>query len=138
MILGILLFIIFLSLSALHISWAFGKKWGFENSLPKNEAGDRILNPKKVDCAIVGIGLLLFGIFYLTKVDLIPFALPEQVVRIASWVIPFIFLFRAMGDFKYVGFFKKVTSTDFAKKDSAFYSPLCLIVGLIGILLELA
>lgn len=91
-----------------------------------------------MDCAVVGAGLLLFGVFYLIKVDLIAFVLPEIVMKAASWVIPIIFLFRAMGDFKYVGFFKKVTSTSFAKRDSSYYSPLCLGIGLIAILTEFA
>ncbi|WP_370089317.1 DUF3995 domain-containing protein [Ekhidna sp.] len=138
MILGALLFTIFLALSLLHLSWALGSAWGFENSLPTTEDGTRILNPKKIDCAVVGGGLLLFAIFYLIKADLISFALPEIVMKAASWVIPIIFLFRAVGDFKYVGFFKKVTSTSFAKRDSSFYSPLCLGIGVIAILTEFA
>ena len=48
-----------------------------------------------------------------------------------------IFILRAIGDFKYVGFFKKVKNTPFAKLDSKFYSPLCLLIGLAFIWIEL-
>lgn len=138
MVFGIVLFIVFLILALLHLSWALGSTWGFENSLPTKEDGTRILNPKRIDCVIVGLGLLIFGIFYLIKVDLISFVLPGMVMKAASWLIPIIFLFRAMGDFKYVGFFKKVTTTSFAKQDSLYYSPLCLGIGVIAILIEFA
>ncbi len=124
-------------LSVLHFSWVFGSKWGFEESLPKNEKGERLLNPSKKDSAVVGIGLLLFAIFYRVKVGIIPIDLPAWVLSVAGWVIPTIFLFRAMGDFKYVGFFKQVKGTDYALNDTKYFSPLCLILGLNGIFIEL-
>ena len=37
---------------------------------------------------------------------------------------------RAVGDRKYVGFFKRVRDTEFARRDSRIYSPLCLLLGL--------
>ncbi len=40
-----------------------------------------------------------------------------------------VFLLRAMGDFRYVGFFKKVTHTAFARQDTRLFSPLCLWLG---------
>ncbi|MEO9871701.1 DUF3995 domain-containing protein [Ekhidna sp.] len=135
MILGILLFIIFLFLSILHFSWALGNSWGFENSLPQNEDGELVLKPSRRDSAIVGIGLLLFGTFYLIKVGLVTLELPTWAVSIASLVIPLIFILRAIGDRKYVGFFKSIKSTAFAKKDTKYYSPLCLIIGLTGLMI---
>ncbi len=137
-ILAIVIFIIFLGLSLLHISWALGSKYGFETALPTNEEGKRMLNPKKSDSLIVGLGLLIFGLFYLIKVDLIAFELPSIVLSAASWVIPSIFLLRAIGDFRYIGFTKKIKSTPFAIKDSRYYSPLCLSIAIIGFILGIA
>ncbi|MEP1034982.1 DUF3995 domain-containing protein [Ekhidna sp.] len=134
-ILSSILFLIFLALSLLHLSWAFGSSWGFEDALPKNEDGKRMLNPKKLDSFIVGFGLLLFGCFYLIKAGIVPFEIPPFVISVASWVIPGIFLLRAIGDFRYVGFSKKVRNTTFAKKDTSFYSPLCLSISVIGFIL---
>lgn len=128
--------VILISLGTLHLHWALGGTWGFEKSLPSNEEGERVLNPKKIDSAIVGLGLTLFGLYYLTKVELIPIILPHWASISAGWFISIIFLLRAMGDFKYVGFFKKVRSTPFGKLDSSFFSPLCLMLGVIGILIE--
>jgi len=47
---------------------------------------------------------------------------------ILSLLIAVAFFFRAVGDFNYVGFFKKVKNTGFAKRDNRYYSPLCLLV----------
>ncbi len=137
-ILSYTLFIIFFALSALHISWGFGSSFGFEDAIPKNEDGKPMLKPKKIDSIIVGLGLLMFGSFYLIKVNVIPLQLPSVVISVANWVIPIIFLLRAIGDFRYVGFTKKIRSTQFARKDTRFYSPLCLTIAIIGFILRMA
>lgn len=130
--LAIILFSIFFILSMIHFSWALGSSWGFEDAIPKNEEGEPMLNPKKIDSIIVGMGLLIFGCFYLIKAEIIEFTLPDLIISIAGWVIPGIFMVRAIGDFRYVGFTKKVKSTAFAQKDSKYYAPLCLVIAGIG------
>lgn len=121
----------------LHLYWAAGGNFGFAASLPTKESGERVLNPKKIDSAIVGLGLVSFGFYYLLKTELIEYPLPNWLTTYGGWIIPSIFLLRALGDFKYVGFFKRVTKTDFAYKDTRYFSPLCLITGIIGILIQL-
>lgn len=137
MILSILLSLILIGLGMIHFNWVIGGKFGFVESLPTKENGERILNPKKIDSAIVGIGLTAFGFFYLLKSGLIEFNLPESIMKYGSWIIPIIFLLRAIGEFKYVGFFKSVKKTDFGKLDTKLFSPLCLIIGLFGIVIQL-
>jgi hypothetical protein len=39
-------------------------------------------------------------------------------------------LARAVGDFRLVGFFKRVKDSVFARMDSRVYSPLCVLLGL--------
>jgi hypothetical protein len=133
---GNLLVLVFSLLGILHIFWALGGIWGFENSLPTNEAGERVLNPKKTDSAIVGMGLLFFATFYLIKLETIEMVLPNWAAVSAGWIISIIFILRAIGDFKYVGFFKKVQDTKFGELDSKFYSPLCFGIGILGIIIE--
>ena len=41
-----------------------------------------------------------------------------------------VLLARAVGDFRYVGFFKRVRGSRFATLDSRYFSPLCLLLGL--------
>ena len=137
MILSISLSIILIALGMIHFNWVIGGKFGFKESLPTNESGERVLNPKKIDSAIVGIGLTIFGVFYVFKSGLVEYALPEWIMKYGSWIIPIIFILRSIGEFKYVGFFKRVRNTNFAKLDTKFFSPLCLIIGITGILIQL-
>jgi len=132
--LSIILFLIFTILAVIHFNWVIGGNWGFDKSLPTNEKGDRILNPRKIDSAIVGFGLLGFGLFYLSKSGLIHFGLPTWVYTYGGWIIPSIFILRAVGDFKYIGFFKKIKTTDFGKLDSQLFAPLCFGIGILGLL----
>lgn len=126
-----------LALSLIHFSWVMGSKWGFDKALPTNKEGTTVLKPSRFDSAMVAIGLFLFATFYLLKGDFISLSVPSYILRYAGWAISSIFLLRAIGDFKYVGFFKKVIGTEFAKLDTLFYSPLCLILAAIGVWLEL-
>ena len=42
-----------------------------------------------------------------------------------------IFILRAIGEFNAVGFFKKIKDTEFAIYGTKYFSPLCLILGVI-------
>jgi len=137
MILSILLSILLIGLGLIHFNWVVGGNFGFSESLPTKENGERVLNPKKIDSAIVGIGLTAFGFFYLLKSGVIEFIIPGWIMAYGSWIIPIIFLLRAIGEFKYVGFFKKIKKTEFGKLDTKLFSPLCLIIGIFGIIIEL-
>jgi hypothetical protein len=53
------------------------------------------------------------------------------------WFIPSVFILRAIGEFNYVGFFKKIKHTEFAKADSKIFSPLSLGIGAVGLLIQL-
>lgn len=137
MIISILLGLTLLTLGTIHFTWVFGGEFGFAASLPTKENGERVLNPKKIDSAIVAIGLTIFGFFYVLKSGLIDHNFPEWILNIAGWFIPSIFLLRVMGEFKYVGFFKRVKNTPFGKLDTKFFSPLCLIMGIFGIIIQM-
>ena len=137
MVLSVLLGIILIALGIIHFNWAIGGKYGFSASLPTNQNGERVLNPKKIDSGIVGVGLTAFAFFYLLKSGLIASNLPWWIMEYGGWVIPGIFLLRAIGDFKYVGFFKRVKRTEFGKLDTKFFSPLCLAMGITGLMIQL-
>lgn len=137
MILSLILSLIFIILGGIHFNWVFGGKFGFAEALPTKENGERILNPRKIDSAIVGIGLSAFGLFYLFKSGIIDYSLHEWLLKYAGWIIAVIFILRAIGDFKYVGFFKKIKSTVFGKWDTKLFSPLCLIIAILAIIIQL-
>jgi uncharacterized membrane protein SpoIIM required for sporulation len=55
-------------------------------------------------------------------------------VQITAWLIAAVFALRAIGDFRYVGFFKRIRDTRFARLDTLAYWPLCAVLAvLIGI-----
>ena len=132
-----ILFIIFTSLSFIHFYWLFGGKWGLGKVIPTKDNQTDSLSIPKFATLIVALVLLLFGIIYLVKSRLINVPIPNLVTTYGYWIIPSIFILRAIGDFKYVGFFKKIKNTEFAKADSKWFAPLCFTIGLFGILLQL-
>ena len=130
-----LLVTMFSMLALIHFFWASGGKWGFESVLPTDEGGIRMLNPNKADSIFIGVALSLCGLFYWFTFISASVRTPSLVKKIGLWVIPLIFALRALGDFKYIGFFKQVKSTEFTKLDTWFFSPLCLTIALIGFML---
>ena len=126
---------IFTLLSLLHIAWALGLKWGFQASLPTDEKNQKVLNPKPRDSFLVGAGLGFFAAFYLSAYAGVQMTASEVINQIFAWAIPLIFLLRSVGDFKYFGFFKKVTTTSFSRLDTNVIIPLCLLISLLGFLL---
>lgn len=135
---SILLFLIFLSISLIHFYWAFGGKWGGDSVIPTNKDGNTFLfNPGILATIIVAFGLLGFGIFILIKSGLIIYQLPDLIDNYGLWIIAIIFLLRAIGDFNYVGFFKKIKDTKFGKNDTKYFSPLCLLIGSLTVILIL-
>ncbi len=52
--------------------------------------------------------------------------------KLGRIIIPIVFIIRAIGEFHYVGFFKQIKDTDFGQMDTLLFSPLCLVIGLMG------
>ena len=136
-ILSIILLAIFTALGLIHFYWLFGGKWGLKKVIPTKENQTSTLSIPKFATIIVALVLHLFGLIYLVKSGHINVQIPNFVAKYGYWIIPSIFILRAIGDFKYVGLFKKVKNTEFAKADSKWFVPLCLIVGIIGLLTQL-
>lgn len=137
LILSLILFIIFLTLGSFHIYWLFGGTWGLEKVIPSKENQAKTLQIPKLATLFVGLILVLFGLIYLMKSGYISIQIPNWITDYGYWFVPSVFFLRAIGDFNYVGFFKKVKNTKFAKADSKLFSPLCLGIGIIGILIQL-
>ncbi|MNK01954.1 hypothetical protein D3C87_197700 [compost metagenome] len=132
-----LLFMIFLFLSGLHFYWAFGGKWGSGAVIPTKDAITPPKDPGIVATLVVAFGLLGFGLMPLIISHIIPFSLPLWLEKYGLWIIAGIFGIRAIGDFNYVGFFKKHKHTRFGKNDTRYYSPLCLVISVLAVSLIL-
>jgi hypothetical protein len=118
--------------------WGLGGKWGAEAAVPTKENDKKVMNPNGVDCFVVGLGLLSFAVMVLARAQILSFDLPAWLIKCGSWAISAIFILRAIGEFHYVGFFKKVKSTRFARYDTKYYSPLCLAIGILTAVLAIA
>lgn len=133
---SLVLVIIFLAISVLHFYWGVGGRWAINSVVPTNEQGEKILKTNSASCFVVGIGLLLFAFYYLMLAGNLKFPLPKFLLNSVGWVIPGIFLLRAIGDFNYVGFSKKIKSTTFARLDTAYFVKLCVAIAALGFLVE--
>ncbi len=122
----------FYLLSGIHVFWMLGGKWGADQVIPTSKDGVPLFQPGRFATAFVAIGLALFGTYYLNSAQWVPIPWHPTMDRIGSWAIPTIFTLRALGDFKYIGAFKRVKNTPFGEMDSKFFSPLCLIISIIG------
>lgn len=132
-----LLIAVFSLLSILHIYWSVGGKWGFEQSLPQKPDGGFLFRPRKAESLIVGLFLLSFSLYYWIKTGLLPILdFPKWIMDFGGVAIAVIFLLRVIGDFNYVGIFKKVKDTDFAKRDTKYFVPLCLIISILTATIE--
>jgi hypothetical protein len=132
---GISLSLIFLSLAALHVYWAFGAKGGSSVTIPTKLNNKPIIKPGPVDCLVVALGLFGFGVIVLIRSGVVAFDLPRWLSDYGLWAIAALFLLRAIGEFKYVGFFKKIKSTQFGQMDTKYYSPLCMLIAVLAVIL---
>ena len=121
----------------IHLYWSIGGKWAFKEVLPTKANGKLVLNPKWFDSLFVGVSLLGVAILYGIRIELFKINfLPNWFLNYALYVITIVFIIRAIGDFKYVGFFKKIKDTKFANNDTKYFSPLCLFLSIVGALIE--
>jgi hypothetical protein len=134
---SIFLFLIFLFLSLIHIWWGFGGEWGKDAAIPTKNHNIKIMSPGSLPTFIIALGLLALGAFILVKAKFLNISIPPFFDKYGLWIIAIIFLLRTIGEFKYVGFFKKIKQTKFAKNDTKYYSPLCLTIVILTIILEL-
>ena len=145
MMLALLLATILTFLGALHIYWVLGGRWGSAAVIPtlsheasnQNKTETALFKPPPVATLTVAAALLIAALLVLLRADLIDVPLLEGVARVAVWFLAFVFLLRSIGDFRYLGFFKRVHDTRFAQMDSRYYSPLCLVLALLASLISL-
>lgn len=84
---------------------------------------------------MVAFGLVMMGLLVLQRGSLVNIPIPVWLENYGLWIVVGIFIVRAIGDFKYVGFFKKIKHTAFGQNSTKYYSPLCLIISILILLL---
>lgn len=93
-------------------------------------AGKPVFVPSRFATAMVGAALVSCAVLVATVSHLIFASFPHAVVIWLSYALAAGLLFRAIGDFRLVGFFKRIKDSRFAQLDTWVYSPLCLLLAL--------
>jgi hypothetical protein len=123
--------LILISIGILHVFWAFGGKWGVNMVLPtKDDSQLPVLEPRMAGTLFIGLLCFFASVLLLVQADLITII---KISPLSKWLCiagGTVFLLRAIGDGRYVGFFKKIKHTRFAKQDTALYSPICVWISL--------
>jgi len=125
----IIVCITFITLALWHFKMAFGPVSGTSGSVPFVD-GKPLFVPSRGATIAVGAVLLLFALLVAVTGRVIPLVLPRVVLTWLSYGLALGLLARAIGEFKYVGFFKRVRGSRFATLDTLLFSPLCLLLAL--------
>jgi len=130
---GSVAILILLIVAAVHIYWAAGGKAGKGAAIPSAN-GRAVIRPSAFGTALVAVGLCAMAALVALRIGWLDLpALPGNsvVVEIGTWLIAVVFALRAIGDFRYVGFFKRIRDGKFARLDTLVYSPLCAFLALL-------
>lgn len=119
--------LLFATLAILHLYWAVGGQLALSGAIPT--AGDRpVFEPGFLFAIAIAAILFAAGIVSAQRGGLVSLGLPAWASRLGIWGLALAFALRAIGEFRYVGFFKRVRGTRFARRDSLVYSPLCVLI----------
>ena len=127
-----------LAISLVHFYWALGgRKWA-DRVFPQFAGTDKpVFTAGNWATILVAFIFLSFsGVIFLKTFGGF-FRISNHWIDICAWVIGALFLLRAIGDFKYVGFTKSIRSTNFAAYDTKFFTPLSLTIGLMIVVIAL-
>jgi hypothetical protein len=120
--------------AAFHAYWALGGRIGLSVSLPERPEGGPVM-PHRLGWwrpAAGGVALCLLGLalLLLAHAGQVQLPLPRWLLRYALFAAGAVLVARALVPSRYVGFFKRLRTTRWAKYDTRLYSPLILALGL--------
>lgn len=123
---AIVLCIVFLALSAMHVYWVIAGRSGLDGVIPTR--GDKpLFQPGKAATLLVAAALFAAALVSVWRGAYLHVG-PSWVPRAGIWVLVVVFALRAIGDFRYVGIFKRFRGTKFARNDTLLFSPLCMTI----------
>ena len=121
--------------AAFHLHWALGGQAGFAVSLPQRADGHPVMAHRlpwwRPAAGAVALGLIALALLLLAHAGHLPLPVPAGVARAALIATGAAFVARAVVPNRYVGFFKTLRSTRWARFDTRLYSPLFLLLGLL-------
>jgi hypothetical protein len=126
-VLPILVCFIFMVLALWHVRMAFGPMVSESGAVPSID-GKPLFVPSRRSTLLVAFALVGFAAAVAGAAGLVPLGVPLRWLSWACYLLALGLLARAIGEFKYVGFFKRVRGSKFARLDTLVYSPLCLFL----------
>ena len=115
------------ALSLLHVYWGFDGRLGWVSVLPETESGPLFV-PTAAQSFAVAFGLGVAAFVVAAAAGMVTVPVSPRLLRIGAYGVGAVFALRAIGEFRYVGFFKRKRGTRFARMDSLVYSPLCVLI----------
>ena len=134
-VIGFLLAVIFAALCGLHLFWAAGGRWGLGGAIPREAAtpagqpGPRLFTPGPAATLAVAFGLAIAAAVVLGRSGWLSLPFSPAWLRLGALALGALFLVRAVGESRYLGLFKSVRDTEFARYDTFLFVPLCLLLG---------
>ncbi len=119
---------VFAILGLFHVAWAAGARKA--TGVIPEVAGKPAFAPGPVVTLLVAATLFGCALLIAALAGWVALPLPTALLRWANLALALAFFARAIGDFRLVGIFKKVRGTPFARLDSRYYSPLCLVIAI--------
>jgi hypothetical protein len=127
MALGLIVTVVFMALALWHFRMALSPAGSMSGAVP-SESGKPLFVPSAKATLAIGVVLVVFAVLVAATSGLINVGLPVRVLSWSSYALALGLLARTVGEFKYVGFFKRVRGSRFARLDTLVYSPLCLLL----------
>jgi|CXWL01.1.fsa_nt_gi hypothetical protein len=121
---------VFVALSLVHVYWLLGGRAGRLAAIPELD-GKPVFQPSALVMLMVAIGLALCAVVIAGTAGMCTLPLPQPALAWLTRALAVVLLLRAIGDFRLVGFCKRIRDTRFARLDTAVYSPLCLALAIV-------
>jgi hypothetical protein len=121
--------VVLIVIAVIHVYWAAGGRLGHAAAIPERE-GKPAFSPGRWATLAVAAALLVAAALVAADLGWLVVPVPAWLVRVAVWLLALVFAARAIGDFRYVGFFKRVAGSRFAQLDTRVYAPLCALLAI--------
>lgn len=122
---------IFTLLALLHVTWAFSDR-APGAVVPTRHDGEPLFRPSRAQTLAVAAALTLAAYIVLERGGPGPGWLPPWARAVGAWGLAMAMLARGIGDFRYVGLFKRHRDSAFARQDTRLFTPLVLVLALVS------
>ena len=118
---------VLLLIALLHVYWALGGRVSFGAAIP-SVGGVAVFTPSPAATFAVAVAIAGAALVVALAGGVVTLPLPSWSYVGAAGLLVLVFAARAIGDFRFVGFFKTRGDGAFAQLDTWLFSPLCLVL----------